>query len=648
MKDGARSVQIGLLILAILIPLLVFRPSKDCFLLPKETFSQVFIVVIFACWLINCIKKGRLSLLYSPLNKPMLAFILICGLSLFYAHSPYSGLRELRVLVSYGLVFLLAINNMRGTAHTDRLVTAMMFAGLLSSIYGILQYYNIDLFPWIAELGPRRKVFSTHGNVQFLAGYLILLLPVGVGFLLSNVAKAKRLFTAFAIVPMYICLMMTYGRGAWISLFISILLIAVIIGRRRFTIQRRRWVLTALTVIILVTVLFSLSGPLQRRGLTIASQMSTLFEQRTETVAGRWLTWQVCGSMMKDYRLLGIGLGNFKFRYPDYLGVFLSDEKGVSYRAYASRKLRAHNDYLQVGVEMGLVGAVVLGWCICTFLIVGVPSLRRVERERFPLVAGMVGGILAISIYALIFFPFQVSTIGLSFFLIMALLSGEVSHGKVKTFSFSRLTSRRKFILIEAIVILAIFFSTIATRPLVADVYYRRGLTHVRNNELHQAMANYLKGLSWDPDRGELHFEAGYVELTKTYYDKAIEEFQKSLKTLNSELIYYHMANAYAKKGMLKEAISHYKKAIAIRPAFSAAHTNLGNVYAREGRWKETVKWYKRAIGSNPGEIGARLNLASYWFREGNREKAVKLWEEVLEIDPKNQEVKDYLEKFGK
>ncbi len=213
MKDGARSVQIGLLILVILIPLIVFRPSRDCFLLPKETFSQILILGILACWLINCIKKGKITLHYTPLNKPILAFILIGGLSLFFALSPYNGLRELRCLLSYGLIYLIVINNTGGPRHTDRLVVTMMFAGLLSSLYGILQYYGIDFFTWIEELGPRRKVISTHGNVQFLAGYLILLLPLAVGFLLSNVASAKRLFTGLAIIPIYICLIMTYSRG---------------------------------------------------------------------------------------------------------------------------------------------------------------------------------------------------------------------------------------------------------------------------------------------------------------------------------------------------------------------------------------------------------------------------------------------------
>ncbi len=422
----------------------------------------------------------------------------------------------------------------------------------------------------------------------------------------------------------------------------------VIIGRRKLRVRHGKWMWTVVIAVILITVLFSLYSPLQRRGLGIAQQVSSLFDRKSEAVAGRLLVWRVSSSMMKEYPVLGIGTGNFKFLYPDYLATFLGDERNGLYRPYASRKLRAHNDYFQVGAEMGLAGLCVLSWCICVLFIASVSSLRRSGENRFALVAGLVGSIFAMALNALIFFPFQVVTTGLSFFLIVGLLFMEGNDGKTRSFCFAKkLTRGRKFILVELILVLTILLSLIITRPLVGDVYYRKGLRHSRNNELTEAMADYLKALNWDPDRGELHFEVGHTELSNGNYDRAVEEFQRSLKTLNSELIYYHMANAYARKGMSEEAIGYYEKAIAIEPDFSRAHANLGNVHAREGRWEQALRHYETAIGYDTDEIGARLNLANYWFQKGDREKAIGFWEDILEIDPENKEARAHLEEFG-
>lgn len=647
MNDGARSVQGGLLILVILLPLLMFRPSQDCFLLPKETVSQILILGMCACWVISSVRKGKFTFSYTPLNKPILGFILIGGLSLVYAGSAYSGLRELRLLVSYGLLYFLVINNVTGGENIDRVIAAMLLGGLVSSFYGILQYYDIDFFTWIDRPGPRKKVFSTHGNVHFLASYLMLLIPVASGYLLSSVKRAKKVFTALAIIPIYFCLIITYSRGAWLSLLISIVVMGVIIGRRRLPPLTGRLIWTVMVVVILLTVLLSLFNVLSRHGLSITDQVGSLFDRRTEAVAGRLLMWRVSASMMEDYLPLGLGLGNFKVHYQEYLVILLGEEQNELYRAFASSKLRVHNDYLQVGVELGLVGLGVLGWCIFVLFMASFSSLRRVTTARFPLSAGLLASILAVSFHALIFFPFHVATIGLCFFLVVGFLFSEGNAGRKKSFSFTgRLGPPGKYILIGLTIMLFIFVSFLIAKPFAADIYDRKGSTHLRNEEFNKAMNDYVKGLSWDPGSGDLHFGVGYVQLRKGYYDKAIEEFEKSLRTIKSEVIYFHLGNAYVGKAMFEEAAMHYKIALSIKPDFSEALVNLGNVCAEEGRPEEALKLYERAVSYDPYQVQARLNLAWYWFEKGDRQKALKLWREVLEIDAANKQARYYFKKF--
>jgi tetratricopeptide (TPR) repeat protein len=74
------------------------------------------------------------------------------------------------------------------------------------------------------------------------------------------------------------------------------------------------------------------------------------------------------------------------------------------------------------------------------------------------------------------------------------------------------------------------------------------------------------------------------------------------------------------------EAISHYQKALEIKPDYAEAHNNLGLAFFQKGQMAEAITHYQKALEINPNNAAAQNNLA--WMlaicpqaslRNGNR-----------------------------
>src|SRR5687768_3763771 len=80
--------------------------------------------------------------------------------------------------------------------------------------------------------------------------------------------------------------------------------------------------------------------------------------------------------------------------------------------------------------------------------------------------------------------------------------------------------------------------------------------------------------------------QAAYLE-----FEKAIAQDPTLAEAHNAIAILLHLAFQRH-----EEAITHYKQALAIRPTFSEAKTNLANLYLDQKRYDEAIRLYQEAL----------------------------------------------------
>jgi O-antigen ligase len=130
------------------------------------------------------------------------------------------------------------------------------------------------------------------------------------------------------------------------------------------------------------------------------------------SMAMRWDIWGRTLQIAKDFPIVGSGLGTFRYAYTGYdrPGEWLSTDQ-------------AHNDYLQLVSETGILGAIALLWAVFVFLRrVVVPLARAATPFRWT-TAGCLGAVVATLVHTVFDFSLQIPAVALEFAVTVGLLT---------------------------------------------------------------------------------------------------------------------------------------------------------------------------------------------------------------------------------
>lgn len=104
-------------------------------------------------------------------------------------------------------------------------------------------------------------------------------------------------------------------------------------------------------------------------------------------------------------------------------------------------------------------------------------------------------------------------------------------------------------------------------------------------------------------------------------------------KSPNKARPFTNLGNAYASAGRRKEAISAFKRAIALRDGQIEPYANLGMAYAEEGDMQKSIEMYALALRIDPAHIPTLNGYASALLKLGRTSEAIGLLRRAVEID---------------
>ncbi len=91
------------------------------------------------------------------------------------------------------------------------------------------------------------------------------------------------------------------------------------------------------------------------------------------------------------------------------------------------------------------------------------------------------------------------------------------------------------------------------------------------------------------------------------------------------------------------EALSFYRKALAVDPDYSKAHAAMAHAYSEMGRWDEARGHYEAAIASDPRNSFAYTNLGMFYDKRGDLDRAEALFNKAIEVKPNNPQAHNNL-----
>jgi len=405
-------------------------------------------------WVLDGWKLGRLRVSRNPLQLPLLGVLALGLIQLLplrdpgaadvlsvppiktLSLDPYST-RFVLAQVAALLIYFAATLVFTDTPYRLRLlVRTITVFGFFLAIFGLTQSFTSPTkVYWFREL-TQSTAFGPFINRHHFAGYMELALALPLGLLFGGSVKPEmRFIYLFVGGLMGTALIMTGSRGGIISLGAEILFLVVVAGFRRKrkepVAQKRRQSIrraatrAALALVLILglfvgVVLFGGESALNRFVGTVNSDDPT---------TGRAHFWSVTLDIIKAHPVLGTGLGAFGVVYTRY------DTRNGLFRLE-----QAHNDYLQILSDGGLVGAG-LG-VIFVILLFRIGFARRESSDDFR--SGVALGALAGCFAALIhsFFDFTLHTTSNALlFLVLAALA--TMNGRVEQTQSRRRRKRR-------------------------------------------------------------------------------------------------------------------------------------------------------------------------------------------------------------
>jgi len=669
------AIEASIIALAILIPLAFYPYLTRIFNPAKELIFEFLVIIGLMFWALRMVSQEKIKFIRSPLDFPVLAFIAICTFSLLWSNTLFVSLKELPLFLTGPLLYFIITNNINNNKQINHILSVMLIIGGLFGIYGIFQYNGIDFSFWKANVG-RNQVFGLFGNVNYFAEYLIVLLPLAISLFFVTRNRTHKILLLVGILAMGGSLILTFTRGSYLAIGISSIFMFFFYLASRgksFIKEHKKIFISILALIVLITFFFALPNPLNKPGTVISKikgRISISQFTKSSSLKRREAIWGFTVLMIKDHPLHGSGLGTFKYNSLNYQAKFFGQGENRSLYPYGVAD-KAHNEYLQLGAEIGILGLGIFLWLIIAYFNYGMKLLKRIENKyKQGIIIGLMGGVMAVLVDAIFGFPLHLPATLSLFWLIIGLTivtikievnadktnlkqkDFDIAEKKVENISFDKKQKktedkdndniyRFKPILYLSIILLAIILSVTIARPFIAQTCWYKGFKEIKNENWDKAIKIYEEALRWDPYLGPIYYDIGKILQNKELYGISREYLEKAAKYIDHPDLPLDLAIIYLKSGMLDEAAIKLKQAISYQPnekSMLPLYAELGNTYLQLERYKPAEIVLKDALKIDPNFINAHYGLAGAYLNQNKIEETLVELQKVIELAPDSLE----------
>jgi len=306
-----------------------------------------FCILVGVCYFAKLI-RGKRTFSFELFDLTVLIFCVIMLSAGVISVSKTGSLRPALMYTCFGLMYFITVNMIRSREMIIKSAACLIFSGFLTAVYGVYQnYFGVGDTTWqdndmFSEIAGR--VVSTFENPNVLAEYLILVIPLGIMTFFIAKKMTIRILSFIYLVFTMLCLIYTWSRGSWLGFLFSAAILFVILNKRAVAVYVGMLFVVPLLPIILPENII-------QRFLSIGNLVDSSTSYRVSI-------WTASFEMIKSFALSGIGVGieAFKMVYPEY------SLAGIESAPHS------HSLYLQVCVETGLLGLLILIFVIFFFI----------------------------------------------------------------------------------------------------------------------------------------------------------------------------------------------------------------------------------------------------------------------------------------
>ncbi len=484
-----KAIQITFYTLFLTTPLAMHPNTSELFELNKMWLVYIYSIVIFCLWGTKILIEKKFELKRTPFDIPILLFLASQIVSTFLSmdvHTSFWGYYSrfnggLLSTLCYTLLYfafsthILTNDKEESLKRAGKMISMIIVSGVLVALWGLPSHFgydptclvfrgSLDVACWTDAFQPKIRMFSTLGQPNWLAAFLLILIPITTAFAVKASKKLKKdnIFSidslpfvgyVLASTLFYLDLGWTLSQsgfiGFWIGNFVfSIIFFTLLFVKYKFSIHKiisqRVFQAMAGIQLIFIFITFFVGNPiisiyLERFSSSI-NQSGVIQQTQTNTGSGtqaepaeaqppaqpaleagitgsgeiRRIVWKGAIEIWKAYPLFGSGVETYAYAYYKFRP---AEHNLTSEWDYLYNK--AHNEFLNYMATTGTFGIGTYLLFIVVFLFfAGNTFFGYLKKSKMgdPILPALVGSFIGIQVSN--FFGFSVVIVNLLMFLI--------------------------------------------------------------------------------------------------------------------------------------------------------------------------------------------------------------------------------------
>lgn len=675
-----KIINVLLLIIVGVTPLLFFNQTTEFYEMPKFLFLTVATVVLVGLTIFSWILKGKVVINKTPLDVPLLAFLVVVLLSTYFSATKYQALYgdfpsihgSAVSWVLYVLLYFITVSNLRDSARIKNLLYVLYASAGVVAFITLLSFFGIFL-PFDFAKGVN---FTPTGSTFSTIAFLLLLLPLPLISIINSNKYFPRYLAITLSILFGVTIALTGSVAAYVVLFIVIGL-CLYAAKDYLTKTGLVSFLASAAVIILTLIL----AYVPFAGNKIQSFEASFPKEIQLPLA---ISWKISASSFRDAPFFGTGPASYLFNFTAYKP---AEFNLLNYWNFSFGA--ANDEFLQVLSTLGFLGFIAL--ILLCFVVIKnsnkflpltqLNNLKGAPQDVVQL-ALAISGLISIALL-LIHTTTLVSTVITIIIFASLMMSQEAIRNKATELSMGLKAStshNQQFDLLPIVIFIVFLVGAVTLSfkvyPIVsADYYHRQALSQANKNgtltyqnlqqaeklnplvdsyrvdmaQTNFALANIIavqKGPTKDNPQGSLTDKD--KQTIQTLLSQAINEGRASVVlSPRSSRNWETLATIYRNiTGVANNALTFsldaYGKAIQRDPQNPALRYAVGGVYYSIKNYDMAIRFFTDAVNLKPDYTNAYYSLAITYREKGDFANAQLIAEQALTLIKKDTNPKDY------
>jgi O-antigen ligase len=530
---------------------------------------------------------------------PIATFILWSGVSIVWAPSWRSSLHHTLIWSEY-LIFYLAVRHLLERAgNIGKLLNTVTLTLASLSVLAVFSYCTFLVFGSVTTQGITYAKYGEQVNTVFPLFLVCVLRLDGKRFTLALSILVGLWLLVFCSLSRTNLILFTCGMAA---------ITATVFLIKAFHRYRRKMAVIA-AVLILAPV------PLHVFSL-LSADPEVPFVSRVSDSAGisssnnfRKLMLSIGEEMIKTHPVVGIGADNFGFetnKYRMQLGAVSPNDPNFA-EAEDTIPERAHNEYLQITAELGIVGMAIFLWFIAGIALMGYRAVRRSKHTSIFLIAAFTGLVLFLTSSLVTSYSFRLIQNGFVFFFVLAFAASR-SFKRTENKSHTSVVPHSEYglkLVFSAGIALSLLLTAYCTIRVTSVAYASRANV---TSDLDEATMLYKRAIWLDPENPEAPYFLGLRLMDKGRYSESVPYLADSIRIGKGRSAdYSYLAGAQSLSGDTIAAERTFAEAAKMYPRSSFVLTRYAALLKANGKQAESEQQLARARQID-------LNQANSWW----------------------------------